>query len=118
MHVEHFEKGVAYNDEELILLARKVGRLATYCRFLKDESSSIKVEAFRRDTKKAFDQIKVVVTVSLPKKVLRAESRKPDVLDALDSCVGKLEEQIKWYKEMHTGRTKMRAIRRKLKGNE
>ncbi len=109
MHVEHFEKGVVYNDRELILLAKKVGRLATYCRFLKDESSSIRVEAFRRDTKKTFDQVKVVVTLFLPKKVLRAESRKNDVLDALDSCIGKLEEQIKWYKEVHTGRGRMKA---------
>lgn len=118
MHVEHFEKGVSYNDQELILLAKKVGRLATYCRFLKDESSSIRVEAFRRDTKKAFDQFKVIVTIILPKKVLRSESRKPDVLDALDSCVEKLEEQIKWYKEVHTGKAKVRAFRkerRKLK---
>jgi len=113
MHVEHFEKGVAYNDRELILLARKVGRLATYCRFLKDESSSIRVEAFRRDTKKTFDQMKVVVTVFLPKKVLRAESRKNDVLDALDSCIGKLEEQIKWYKEVHTGRGRARVRARR-----
>jgi ribosomal subunit interface protein len=118
MHVEHFEKGVRYSDSELVLLAKKIGRLATYCRFLKDESSSIRVEAFRRDTKKAFDQMKVIVTVFLPKKVLRSESRKNDALDAVDSCIEKLEEQIKRYKEMHTGRTKARARGRMREGKQ
>ncbi len=111
MHVEHFEKGVRYNDQELILLAKKVGRLATYCRRLKDEGSSIRVEAERRDTKKARDEVKVMITVYLPQKTLRAESRKFDALDAVDSCIEKLEPQIKRYKEMHTGLGKARAMR-------
>lgn len=112
MHVQHFEKGVRYNDQELLLLAKKVGRLATYCRFLKDEGSSIRVEAERMDTKKDRDQVTVAVMVTLPKKVLRAESRKFNALDALDRCIEKLEEQIKKYKDMHTGRGKKRAASR------
>ena len=112
MQVQHFEKGVSYNDQELLLLAKKLGRLATYCRFLKGEGSSIRVEAERRDTKKDRDQVKVAVTVTLPKKVLRAESRKFTALDALDSCIEKLEEQIKKYKEMHSGRGKARKQRK------
>ncbi len=112
MHVEHFEKGVRYNDQELLLLAKKIGRLATYCRFLKDESSSIRVEAIHRDTKKDRDQMKVVVTVFLPKKVLRAESRKNYVLDGVDSCIEKLEQQVKTYKEEHTGRSRARVASR------
>ena len=118
MHVEHFEKGVRYNEEELILLAKKIGRLATYCRFLKDEGSSIRVEAERRDTKKDRDQVKVAVTVRLPKKVLRVESRKYTPLEALDSCIEKLEEQIKGYKEMHSGKTKARLAARRAKRGE
>lgn len=113
MHVEHFEKGVRYNDEELILLAKKIGKLATYCRFLKDEGSNIRVEAERRDTKKDRDQVKVMVTVRLPKKILRVESRKYTPLEALDSCVDKLEGQITKYKEMHSAKTKAHIAARK-----
>ena len=111
MHVEHFEKGIRYDDRELLLLVKKIGRLATYCRRLKDEGSSIRVEAERRDTKKDRDQVKVMITIHLPKKMLRAESRKPLVLDALDSCIEKLEPQIKKYKEMHLARGIMRFFR-------
>lgn len=118
MHVEHYEKGVRYNDQDLILLAKKIGRLATYCRFLKDEGSKIRVESVQRDTKKDRDQVKVMVTVYLPKEILRAESRKFAALDALDSCVEKLEEEIKRYKEMHTGRGRARQARRKRKDVE
>ncbi len=112
MHVEHFEKGVRYNDQELILLAKKIGKLATYCRFLKDEGSSIRVEAEKRDTKKDRDQVKVMVTVRLPKKVLRVESRKYMPIDALDSCIEKLEAQIIKYKDLHSGRSKARKAAR------
>ena len=115
MQVEHFEKGIRYNDQELILLAKKIGKLATYCRFLKDEGSSIRVEAEKRDTKKDRDQVKVMVTVHLPKKILRVESRKFMPLEALDSCIDKLEDQIKKYKEMHTGRGRAHMAARRGK---
>ncbi|MEQ1849298.1 MAG: HPF/RaiA family ribosome-associated protein [Candidatus Peribacteraceae bacterium] len=113
MNVEHFEKGLHYSDQDLILLATKIGKLATYCKKLKDEGSWIRVEAERRDTKKASDQTKVMITVHLPKKMLRVESRKLKALDAVDSCIEKLEKQIKSYKEMHTGKGQAQLARRK-----
>jgi ribosomal subunit interface protein len=106
MNVQHFERGLHYSDRDLILLARKIGRLATYCKRLKDASSCIRVEAERRPTKKNMDQVKVMITVDLPRKQLRAESRRKSPLDAVDRCMEKLEPQIKRYKEMHTGRGK------------
>lgn len=115
MHVEHFEKGIKYNDQELLLLAKKIGRLATYCQRLKDEGSSIRVEAEKRDTKKDRDQVKVMVTVHLPGTVLRAESRKFKALDGVDSCMEKLESQIKRYKEKHTGRSRAHKMKRQRK---
>ena len=108
MHVEHSERGVRYSSEELILLAKKIGRLATYCRYIKDDGSVIRVEADQRDTKKSRDAVKVSVSIFLPHKTLRAESRKSHALDAVDSCVEKLEGQVKKYKEMHSGKEKRR----------
>lgn len=113
MQVEHFEKGISYNADELLLLAKKIGKLATYCRFLKNEGSSIRVEAERRDTKKDSDQVKVMITVRLPNEILRVESRKNLVMDAVDSCIEKLEEQVKRYKEMHTGRGRAHIAKRR-----
>ncbi len=102
MHIQHFEKGLNYTDRDLVLFARKIGKLATYCQRVKDESSVIRVEAERRDTKKDRDMVKMVIQVDLPKKILRAESRRESVIDALDRCIEKLEPQIKRYKEMHS----------------
>ena len=45
-----------------------------------------------------------MITVKLPEKILRAESRRARALDAVDRCVEKLEPQIKKYKELHTGK--------------
>lgn len=104
MNVQHFEKGVVYTDTELLLLAKKIGRLATYCKRLKNEGSSIRVEAERRETKKERDSVKVMMTVELPGKILRAESRRDNVIDAIDRCAEKLEPQLKRYKELKTAR--------------
>jgi len=113
MNVQHFEKGLHYSDRDLILFAKKIGRLATYCKRLKDEASLIRVEAERRPTRKDRDQVKLMITVDLPGKQLRAESRRKSPLDAVDRCIEKLEPQIKKYKELGTGRGK--AARFKLR---
>ena len=108
MNIQHFEKGIVYNDQELLILAKKIGKLATYCKKLKDEDSAIRIEAERRPTKKNRDQVKVTVTVELPGKVLRAESRRNHVIEAVDRAMEKLEPQIKRYKEENTNRKRTR----------
>ena len=104
MHIEHFEKGLRYSDRELLLLARKLGKLATYCKTLKNEASVIRVEADRRPTKKKQDEVTVTVTVELPRARLQATSRKQDVVEAVDRATEKIEPQLVRYKEKHTGR--------------
>lgn len=110
MRILHFEKGLHYSDKELLTLARKIGKLATYCRRVKDEASFIRVEAECRDTQKDRDSVKVAVEVSLPGKVLRAESRRQQAIEALDRCVEKLEPQLLKYKELKLDRAK--SVRR------
>ncbi len=113
MNIQHFEKGLHYDDKELLMLARKIGKLATYCKRVKAEDSYIRVEAERRDTKKDRDMVKVMVTVELPHKQLRAESRRNKVIEAVDRCVEKLEPQIKRYKDMHTSKQQARIAARR-----
>jgi ribosomal subunit interface protein len=104
MNVQHFEKNFQYTASEFLTIARKVGKLATYCKCVKDESSSIRIEAERRNTKKDRDQVKVAIMVDLPGKTLRAESRRLDVVEAIDRCIKKLEPQVKKYKERRVQR--------------
>ena len=104
MNIEHFQRGLQYSERDFGMMERKIGKLAKYCKKLESESSSIRVEAERRPTKKERDSVKVMITVDLPRKLLRAESRRGDVLDALERCIEKLEPQIKKYKELHTAR--------------
>jgi len=88
------------------MLAKKVGRLSRYCKKMMDESSLMKVETVSRDTKKQRDSVKVMISIILPKKTIRAESRKSKALEAIDRCCEKLEAQLKKYKEMHLKRKK------------
>ena len=112
MNIQHYEKGFHYNNKELLSVAKKVGKLATYCQKVKDESSYIRIEAERRKTEKKRDAMKVSITVKLPKKVLRAESRKPDVSEGIDRCVEKLKGQLKKYKELHQAKGRMQMLRK------
>jgi ribosome-associated translation inhibitor RaiA len=102
MHIEHYEKGIRYTDKELLLLARKLGKMATYCGRLKDEASVIRIDAERRPTKKARDEVYVTITVELPKKTLRAESRKANGHRGHRSLRGKIEPQLLKYKDTWT----------------
>ncbi|HVW66285.1 MAG TPA: ribosome-associated translation inhibitor RaiA [Candidatus Peribacteraceae bacterium] len=111
MNIEHFEKGLTYNDRELLFVARKLGKLATHCSRLKDESSVIRVEAERRETKKTRDETKVMITVELPQKMMRAESRKATFLEAFDRAVEKLEPQLVKYKELRSSKGRQRKAR-------
>jgi ribosomal subunit interface protein len=112
MNIQHVERNFHYVGRELPTVARKIGKLATYCRSVKDSSSAIRVEVERRRTTKERDQIKVAVTVDLPGKNLRAESRRDDVIEALDRCIEKLEPQVKRYKEKWLGKAKARKAQR------
>lgn len=113
MHVEHFEKGLRYSDQELLLLARKLGKLATYCKTLKDTSSVIRVEADRSPTKKKQDEVTVTITIELPRARLQAVSRKQAVIEAVDRAVEKIEPQVLRYKEKHTGKDRAHRASRK-----
>lgn len=101
MNIQHYEKGFHYNNKQLLTVAKKLGKLATYCQKVKDESSYIRIDAENRKTEKKRDAMKVSITVKLPKKVLRAESRRPDVVEGVDRCIEKLKTQVKKYKELH-----------------
>jgi len=108
MRLEHYEKGIQYTADDLLLVARKMGKLATYCSRLKDEASAIRVEAEKRETKKASDEIKVMINIELPGKMFRAESRKSTLREAIDRASEKLEPQLLKYKEMRTGKARGR----------
>ncbi len=112
MNILHFEKNFQYNDKQLLVVARKIGKLATVCSRIKDESSVIRIEAEGRDTKKDRDQTKVTITIELPQKLLVADSRKKDVLEALDRCVEKLTPQLEKYKELHSRQGMIKKARK------
>ncbi len=108
MRLEHYEKGIQYTADDLLLVARKMGKLATYCGRLKDEASVIRVEAEKRETKKSSDEIKVMINIELPGKMFRAESRKSTLREAIDRCSEKLEPQLVKYKEMRSAKSRAR----------
>ncbi|HAI98290.1 TPA: hypothetical protein DCL30_01955, partial [Candidatus Peribacteria bacterium] len=104
MKIIHLERGFSYSDAQRLTLARKLSRLATYCKRLNREDSVVRIESEMQPTEKNRDQILISITVELPGKNLRAESRKRDPIEAVDRCMEKLEPQLKKYKELKTRR--------------
>jgi ribosome-associated translation inhibitor RaiA len=113
MHVLHYEHGLTYTTSELLLLARKLGKLGTYCQRLKDDASHLRLEAEAHDSAKAKDRTIVKLTVTLPKATLHAEANGAKALDAVDRCLAKMLPQLKRYKEMHTGRDAAHRLARR-----
>lgn len=113
MRILHREKHFHFRSDELVDVARKIGKMATICKRLQDEASLITVDVEGRDTKKKNDQLKVGITVELPGKTLRAESRRFEVVEAIDRCVEKLEPQLRKYKELHSRLGIVKSLTRK-----
>jgi len=111
MKILHHEKNFHYTDRELLLVVRKIGKMATYCKRVKDEGSLIRVEVENRATKKERDQLKMAITVELPGKTLRAESRKSTIAEVVERCIEKLEPQLKKYKELHSKKVRIKKKR-------
>lgn len=111
MQIAHFEKGLTYTDKELLVVARKLGKLATHCSRLKNEASVIRVEAERRETKKERDEVKVTIVVTLPHKTFTADSRKANVIEAFDRAVEKIEPQLIRFKEKSGAKGRARRAR-------
>jgi len=109
MQILHYEKDFHYSDSQFLAVARKLGKLATFCKRLKDEASSIRIDVESRSTEKLQDKLKVSITIELPEKCLRAESRRLDAVEAVDRCVEKLEPQLKKYKELNIQRARARS---------
>lgn len=108
MNIQHYEKNFQYTDKEYLSVARKLGKIATYCKRVKDDASYIRIDTEKRNTKKDRDSIKVTISVELPKKSMRAESRKSDIIEAVDRCLTKLEPQLKRFKEKTAKRSRTR----------
>ncbi|MFH0769852.1 MAG: HPF/RaiA family ribosome-associated protein, partial [Candidatus Peregrinibacteria bacterium] len=117
MDVRHFEKGIHLSDDQRLQMARKIGKTATYCTRIKDDGSVIRIECERRPTRKDRDQVKVTVTVKLPRvPLMRATSRRPDPVEAVDRCIDKLKPQLKRFKEVKTRRGRMISGRKQMLG--
>ena len=113
MNTKITTKGMHLTNEELIKVAKKVGKLSKYCKRVKDDSSIIDVNAEKRGTKKEQDNIKVTISVTLPKTdVLIADSRKDNAIEATDRAIAKLVTQVKKYKEKHSGKEMARKGRK------
>ena len=110
MIITTHSKGLVLTDEEKAYIQTKVETLAKYADRIKDDSSELRTDIVRKDTKSSSDAVTCVITMTIPKSTLRAEAHGALVKEAFDLAKPKLKQQIDTYKEKihHGSATKTR----------
>ncbi|MFH0820324.1 MAG: HPF/RaiA family ribosome-associated protein [Candidatus Peregrinibacteria bacterium] len=90
---------VILTSEQEALFRRKVEHLAQLASRLSDEASEIRLDLFRRKTKRPQDAYECHLTFFVPYDVLRAEACGETLENAADAVVGKMKTQIDRYKD-------------------
>jgi len=99
MQVNIHTKGLNLSDEEKNYILKKMEKISSLAKRIKDESSTIKVEIDKDKTKSEQDSIHCIINLHVPKETIRAESRAAWVKEAVDLTKKKLLPQIEAYKE-------------------
>ena len=92
-------KKLTLTEEEQAYIEKKMEKISDLSKRIKDESSEIKVEIDRDDTKATEDSLSCAITIIIPKETLRAESHGTFVKEVVDIAKKKLIPQIEKYKE-------------------
>lgn len=90
------------SDQQRESIERKVEKLTHLSDRLTDESTEIKVEVKHEKTRQHDHANVCQITIFAPQSVIRSESRKDTLENAIDDAVSKIRSQIERYKaKMH-----------------
>lgn len=95
------QKNITLSDSQLEFVNKKIEKLSKLSNAVKDESSEIKINISKHDTKQEEDQIEVSINLSLPMQDINAISRGITPEAALIDAREKIIVQLDKYKEKH-----------------
>ena len=98
MQLKIKSKNLNLSDGQKELLETKVMKLQNFADRLGDESVEFRVEVRHEKSRKASDAYICQLTIFAPSAVIRAETRKETIENALDECLDKIKVQIERYK--------------------
>ncbi len=98
MQTKIIAQNISLSKDQEEQIRAKVEKLATYADKISDTSSEIKVEISHEHSKKPEQAYHCVLTIFVPKSVLRAEARMESLRSVVDEVVEKIKTQIEHYK--------------------
>jgi len=106
MQVQIRSKDLNLSDTQKDYVQSKVDKLTNYAERIRDESSEIRVEIEKSESKNSDEKYVCQITMFVPGAVLRAETKESTVESAADSAEQKLITQIERYKSKQNRRNK------------
>lgn len=98
MQIKILTQNIKLNKAQEVMVRKKVEKLTTYAARISDESSEIKVDISHQKSKKPEDAYLCVLTLFVPRNILRAEARHESLRSVIDEVVEKIKGQIEYYK--------------------
>ena len=98
MKINIHAKGFHIKEDETQYVNQKMEKITNLAKRLKDESSEIKVEIDKNDTKKKEETITCIITLFIPHSTIRGVAKGMLVKETVDLAKQKLIPQIEEYK--------------------
>jgi len=98
MKIKLQTRGVHLGDKMEAVIRKKFERLSKFAHRISDESSEIRVDLAREESRKSDDAYVCILTMFVPNDTLRAESRSGSLETAIDDVLEKIKGPIEYYK--------------------
>jgi len=98
MKIKIQTRGINLGDNREVVIRKKFERLSNFAHRISDESSEIRVDLAREESKKSDDAYVCILTMFVPQDTLRAEGRSGSLETAIDDVLEKIKGQIEHYK--------------------
>jgi len=98
MKIKIQTRGVHLGEKREVVIRRKFEKLSNYAHRIADESSEIRVDLAREESRKREDAYVCILTLFVPQDTLRAESRSGSLETAIDEVLEKIKGPIEYYK--------------------
>lgn len=99
MKIKLHTRGVKLEKEREKAIRKKFEKLDKFAARIGDESSEIRVELAREESRKNEDAFLCVLTIFVPNDTLRAESRSGTLETVVDDVLEKIKGPIERYKD-------------------
>jgi ribosomal subunit interface protein len=98
MKIRIYEKDIKLTLKEEEYVQTKMEKLMTMAKRIKDESTELRVDIRKKETKDKDDSITCVITLYVPKDTLRVSENGSKINEAVDKAQETMFPQIEKYK--------------------